>query len=325
MKKKFASQIARKFTKNAILLTIAGLALPISAAFGAPTIWTDATGSWFTCGNWSLGCPDSTTDAQINNGGTAQIFVQAPSANAKTLTLGLNTGDSGTVSVGTNNFGTLAVSDTIFVGEGGTGNLSITSGGAVSSVVASIASLTGDADSKGAVKVDGTGSTWTMTGRCEVGGYSGSPGGVALLSVTNSGTVTAASVYVYGSGTLTGNGTISTTNHTTVDGTLAPNWTLTIGGHLGLNPSATMQCSVTPQNLNQVDVSASGTAGLDGRVSVTMTGTFTPGTTFTLLNADGGVFGRFRSESINFPPGQNFTPKIIYDTHHVKLYLQSNT
>ena len=61
-----------------------------------------------------------------------------------------------------------------------------------------------------------------------------------------------------------------------------------------------MQCSVTPQNLNHVDVSASGTAGLDGRVSVTMTGTFTPGTTFTLLNAGGGVFGTFRSESINF-------------------------
>ena len=36
-KKKFASQIARKFTKNAILLTIAASALPISAAFGAPT------------------------------------------------------------------------------------------------------------------------------------------------------------------------------------------------------------------------------------------------------------------------------------------------
>ena len=123
MKKKFASQIARKFTKNAILLNIAGLALPISAAFGAPTIWTDGTGSWFTCGNWSLGCPDSITDAEINNGGTAQIFVQAPSANSKSLTLGLNTGDSGTVSVGTNNFGTLTVSDTIFVGKGGTGSL----------------------------------------------------------------------------------------------------------------------------------------------------------------------------------------------------------
>lgn len=137
--------------------------------------------------------------------------------------------------------------------------------------------------------------------------------------------LTIGGLYVYGSGTLTGNGTISTTNATTIDGTLAPNWILTVGGHLGLNPSATMQCSVTPQNLNQVNVSVSGTAGLDGRVSVTMTGTFKPGTTFTLLNADGGVFGRFSTESINFPPGQNFTPKIIYDTHHVKLYLQPNT
>src|SRR5437773_11572716 len=86
----------------------------------------------------------------------------------------------------------------------------------------------------------------------------------------------------------------------------------------------TMQCNVTPANLNSVDAEVTGRATLTGRVSVTMTGTFTPGTTYTLLNADVGVFGTFSTESINFPPGQNFTPKIIYDTHHVKLYLQPN-
>ena len=87
-----------------------------------------------------------------------------------------------------------------------------------------------------------------ITGKCDVGGYNDNPGGTALLSVTNSATVTAASVYVYSSGTLTGNGTVSTTNGTTVDGTAAPKGggtTLTVGGDLQLHSGATTQCNVT--------------------------------------------------------------------------------
>jgi hypothetical protein len=118
-----------------------------------------------------------------------------------------------------------------------------------------------------------------ITGKCDVGGYNDNPGGTALLSVTNSATVTAASVYVYSSGTLTGNGTVSTTNGTTVDGTAAPKGggtTLTVGGDLQLHSGATTQCNVTPQDPSttpQVSVSP-GTVSLGGRLSVTMTGDF---------------------------------------------------
>ena len=52
------------------------------------------------------------------------------------------------------------------------------------------------------------------------------------MTVTNGGLVTADGVHVYPSGTLTGNAKVSTTSGTTVEGTLSPNWTLTIGGDL---------------------------------------------------------------------------------------------
>lgn len=328
MKKKPASQTAPKPSrKNAILLAAAVLAFFVSGAFGATTSWTlQGTGNWFTGENWSNGEPDSTTDAQINNSGTAQISADAPMAEALSLTLGLNAGESGTVEVSPP-FGDLTVGEAIFVGKGGSGKLTITQG-TVISATASIASLTNElVSSNGVAIVDGTHhSAWAITGRFDVGGYNDTPGGVALLSVTNGGSVSAASLHVYSSGTLTGNGTVSTTTSgTTVEGTLEPSGQLTIGGNLtfaGIAP--TMQCNVVPASADNVNIT-SGTATLSGRLSVTMTGTFTLGTQYTLLTTDLGRIGTFSSYSIKFPPGQNFSPQINYDANHVYLYLASNT
>ena len=63
-------------------------------AFAQTTVWTDATGDWFSPANWSAGVPDSTTTAQINNGGTAQII--ATGAAASEVDLGVAAGDVGT-------------------------------------------------------------------------------------------------------------------------------------------------------------------------------------------------------------------------------------
>jgi hypothetical protein len=53
-----------------------------------------------------------------------------------------------------------------------------------------------------------------------------------------------------------------------------------------------------------------------------MTGTFTPGTRFTLLHAAGGLgTTQFSSQSIQYPTGQGFTPKITYDANDVYLCL----
>ena len=68
-----------------------------------------------------------------------------------------------------------------------------------------------------------------------------------------------------------------------------------------------------------------GGAFLSGRLAVTMTGTFTPGTTYTLLTADGGLHNTtFLSVSITYPPVPTYTPTITYDANHVYLYLTPN-
>jgi hypothetical protein len=49
-----------------------------------------------------------------------------------------------------------------------------------------------------------------------------------------------------------------------------------------------MQCNVVPTNSGN-DAHVTGAATLTGKLSVTMTGTFTCGTTYTLLHADNGL------------------------------------
>jgi hypothetical protein len=129
-----------------------------------------------------------------------------------------------------------------------------------------------------------------------VGGTINGAAGTGVLTVTNGGVVTAANVHLYKSGTLAGNGKVSTPNGgaTTVEGTLAPNWTLTIDGDLMFTgPGSLMQCTVTSANLNNVDAHVTGTAGLNGILSVTVNSAGD----FTLLHADlgfgGTQFGRY--------------------------------
>ena len=268
-------------------------------------------------------------EADINNGGKAQITSTTQIAYACETFLGKDSGQSGTLAV---NQGRLDQCSLMWVGYDGTGTLAITTGGVVNTLVGGF--IAAHAGSNGAATVDGTNSKWTVTvggAGLYVGGTDGSTGGTGLLTVKNGGAVTAASLHVWNSGTLTGNATVTvnspSTPVVTVDGTLAPSWTLTVNGNLTFaNLNATMQCNVTPDNLNSVDAEVSGAVALNGKLSVTMTGNFTPGARFTLLHATGGLGGtRFSTQSITFPPGQNFTPKINYDANHVYLDLQPNT
>jgi len=334
MKTESTSRTLRKFTGNAILFSI--IALGLAASWPAVALadeclsitkWRlDGTGSWFDP-NWDNGEPNSTTAAQINNGGTAQILDDPAMAEACSLTLGLNAEDSGTVQV-TPGHGDLIIDEATIVGSAGKGNLTITQGN-VTSAIASIGSLAG---SNGSVTVDGASSTWAVSGAADVGGTTSATGGTGLLTVINSGTVTAANVHVWDSGTLTGNGTVSTTNAATVDGTLTPKGggtTLTFDGDGGLqlNPDATTQCKVTPQDPSTTpQVSVTQQVYLGGRLSVTMTGDFSSvPTRFTLLNAGSVAVGHrtFDSTSITYPTNQCWTPQIDYvtdnDGYHVYL------
>jgi hypothetical protein len=127
---------------------------------------------------------------------------------------------------------------------------------------------------------------------------------------------------LWGIGVSPGNGTVTTTSGTTIDGTLAPTGQLTINGALTFSGTiATMECHVVPASADNVNLS--GVASLAGKISVTMTGTtFTAGTTYTLLHAAGTVSGRFPFVSIKPGTGDCFTPVITYDAHNVYLYLE---
>src|ERR1051326_2289031 len=348
MKKKSTSRTASKLSwKNTIMLAIIALALCASPGSRADlqchndlfSSWSNpAAGDWFDSSNWCGGVPICFAITSISNGGTAQIG-SGTNANACETFLGQYQGDPFTCENGRGSSGSLSVDggtlhtcSPMHVGYQGKGNLKITNGGLVSTNF--ITDIAVGADSYGTVTVGGASSQLTVTEGPEalyVGGTNGSPGGTGLLTVTSGGKVTATSVYVYKSGTLSSNGAINATSGPPVDGTFAPNGgggTLNFSGALQLSSAAVTQCQVTPHDPSTTpQVSVSGQASLGGRLSVTMTGDFSSAPSrFTLLYADSvdSVHNKFDSQSITYPTGQGcWVPQLTYDYSggHVHVYL----
>lgn len=268
-----------------LALAFAAYAAPLSAAI---TAWTGASdNNWFNPANWTNGVPTASVDAFINTGKAA---IYTAGANARTVTIGANSGDSGGLIVDGTNGGSLTVSvgcggNTedpnyiglgIYVGYSGVGEMSILHGGTVTSGYGYIGLMPGDSTHKpsnGAVTIDGVGSTWTFSGcpdaRLFVGGNNTgvNPGGIALLSVTGGGIVTVnnftyalVSLSVGTSGTVTGNGKILLNGQsylsrlTQVSGTLAPHGNLEIVGNLNLPSTASTVQTVTPDSQDVIAV-----------------------------------------------------------------------
>jgi hypothetical protein len=178
---------SRKLSKKSVmLLAVAAFALSASSAFAQAqcltiTTWSGGTGSWFTVSNWNNGVPISSINAQVNNGGTAQIASSLQVANACSLTLGSNAGNSGNVLVdATTGGGTLNVTNSVVVAKG---VLTLTRGGTVNAgslTVSSSSTLEYNVipAAAGSVNVSGTA---TLTG--------------STLKVTMTGTFTAGTVY----------------------------------------------------------------------------------------------------------------------------------
>jgi autotransporter family porin len=307
MKTKCASQTAQKFSKNLMLLIVSAVALcalPATALADSCSGQTNSrvtSGDWFNGMNWSAGVPNSTKSAQINNGGTATIG--STGAVSCDLTVGGSATQSGTLVV---NHGSLNSTFDDAVGGYGKGTLTITNGGTVTAAFAGVAESAG---SSGAVTVDGTNSQWTLSGQLDLGGGSNASGGTGLMRITAGGAVSAVSAHVWTSGTLTGNGTVGTTSGTTLEGTLKPNRTLFASG-------STMQCNVTESSWDRAEVS--GRATLGGRLSVTITGTFTTPADFPLLHAS-TLVGTFSSFSATYT--RCLAPSIVYDYNNGYVYL----
>ncbi len=318
------------------------------------THWIDGDGDWFVNANWDNGQPNCSVPmtAYINNGGGANIN---DGTCANSLVLGNSAGETGSTMVA-GSAATLTVSGgiareedpdiinpeapgVVLVGYYGKGNLTIERGAYVNNSFSYIAAA---ANSSGSVTVDGVGSTWMISryssgipinARLFIGGDGVDPGGTALLNVRNGGSVvvvndhnSARAITVYASGTITGNGTITTsadvgTHLTYIQGTLIPSdGTLTFTNNLELTIGATTICNVTPQSADNIQVG--GYATLNGRVSVIMTGDFSAAPTrYTLLHSDGQLLSPFATESIKYPTDQGWTPHITYDLVGGNVYL----
>jgi len=216
---------------------------------------------------------------------------------------------------------TWAISGDLSVGSlfGGIGTVTILQNGQVSGGNGSIAEGN---PSTGTVQVDGDGSTWTNSGNIYVGGDANGAMGTGDLHLANGGTVAAAAVTIWSTGTILGDGFVQTTNGVTNQGTLSPDQTISIAGNLTFSSTATMLSTVTPGVADSVV--AQGTAGLNGQLNVTLTGgPFIVGTQYTLLEASGGLNGTtFSNVSINAPPGVK--SQVTYDTNHVYLIIKSS-
>ncbi|MDO8287983.1 MAG: autotransporter domain-containing protein [Parvibaculum sp.] len=168
------------------------LATPVHAAN-----WTGATGDWFDPTNWNSGVPTSGAQANINNGGTAEIG--ADGAAASSIWIGQNAGQSGALEV-IGSDSELTASSGVFVGFSGSGTLDISEGGVVNSGGTSIGATT---NGSGSVTVDGDGSAFNNAG-LTVGGD-----GEGTLDITNGG-------YVFSTSGSIGSG--SGSGHVTIDG-----------------------------------------------------------------------------------------------------------
>jgi T5SS/PEP-CTERM-associated repeat protein len=216
---------------------------------------------------------------------------------------------------------TWTIGGDISIGDvfGGIGMVTISQGGHVTSGNGFIAD---GSSSTGTVQVDGATSTWTNSDNVYVGGDASGAVGSGELHLANGGTVSAAILTVWSTGTVTGNGFVQTTNGVLNQGTLAPDQTISVTGNLTFNSAASMLSTVTPQTANSVMVQ--GVVSLNGHLSVTLTGgPFTAGTQYTLLQASGGLNGTtFTNVSITAPPGVK--SQVTYDANHVYLIIKSN-
>jgi len=191
--------------------------------FGQSTFWVaDGVGNWFVPANWSAGVPGSSSNAEINNGGTARLF---DFAQAGIFGIGNSTGNSGTLEI----LGGNATFNEIAVGKSGTGALRIENGGILSTDKAYLAAFQ---EGTGSATVTGANSNFD-TKQLSVGLF-----GAGTLAIANGGRLSSdIEAYI---GDVTGS-----TGMVTVDGA-ASKWTN--GGSL----------TVGHQGVGSLDVSSGG-------------------------------------------------------------------
>jgi len=251
-------------------------------------VMIDGTASTWTTSSLDVGVVGS-GELLIRHGGTVTSTVRSSIAyNLSPSTSKVTVADAG--STWTNSW--------LAVGHGGTGTLSVSNGGAVTS---SNAFIGNGSSSKGTATVSGSGSRWDNTSLLYVG-----MAGNGTLSVSNGGTVTGSSIYVghdaHSQGTVTVSGSGSTWTASALkvgfsgsgavkvqsDGNL-----VTDSCQLGYNHGATGVITVSGTNSNWTNAGDLSVCGAgSGTVNITTGGRVTvTGTTYVagLYSSDGSI------------------------------------
>ncbi|MEX2168637.1 MAG: hypothetical protein WD851_04975 [Pirellulales bacterium] len=158
---------------------VSGCLFAAAGSLSAQTIWTAGTGDWNTPGNWTLGVPNSasgtTFDAQIKNGGTAQL--SAPGASVRRMRVGVFAG-GGHLEV---NGGGLTVTEDLILNFEGSGVATTTVQlGGIVTVPATVVGYSGAGESR--FLITGAGSRVNATTSFVVG-----RAGSAVLTLTDGG------------------------------------------------------------------------------------------------------------------------------------------
>ena len=199
----------------------------------------------------------------------------------------------------------------------GTGGVLALGSGALTTDSASNTALASAITGTGGLTKQGLG-TLNLTG---TNTYTG-PTSVTAGTLAVNGSLTS-NVTVGAAGTLGGNGTI--TGLVTNNGIIAPGnsiGTLTINGNFVQNAGSIYQVQVNPAGQSD-RINTSGTATINGgMVQVqAQSGTYARNTTYTILNATGGVNGGYSGVTSNFA---FLTPSLSYDANNVYLLLFQN-
>lgn len=175
--------------------------------------------------------------------------------------------------------------------------------------------INGSSTSSGGVVVD-TGSILTVSS----GGSLISPLDVLISgTLTANGTVTSTNgLTVYAGGTLSGTGTVSSTQITS-GGIVAPGSAgigmLHVNGNLSIAQGGFYDAEISSGTSDEISIT--GQANIAGTLNLELLSAPVIGTKYTLLTAAGGVIGEFAAFAPT--PLGKYRPTLNYDTHNVML------